>query len=236
MDCSPIPGWLVLTNYRSPVREQHPISPGLVSLYSSAAETTLPKTKRQLGPFVWLCDYFLSPPRGELVRTEASFFFLFFLCVYCDFLFTQLYFPFDETIAKVIPLCSLVNFCSVLTSLHSLDKVNLDCFSVDASVLICVCANWMENLLREWENLPMMLAGLCLCVSAWTMKDLRFKKKKITTCRDCGWIALMCRTWYMKATCIIQLRRHDKWCNEPTPTVPFTLKNSSLETEKSVCF
>lgn len=29
------------------------------------------------------------------------------------------------------------------------------------------------------------------------------------------------------------LRKFDKWCNEPTPTVTFTLKNNSLEAEKS---
>lgn len=74
MDCSPILGWLVLTNYRSPVRVQHSISPALVSLffshcYQSTQDRALPTTQ----PFCYSVNSFFISRASRVLRKLCFF-------------------------------------------------------------------------------------------------------------------------------------------------------------------
>lgn len=62
-----------------------------------------------------------------------------------------------------------------------------------------------------------------------------YEKKQRHITHNCN--AKLCwHVVYMDCGNIMQWTTFDKWCNGPTPTVAFTLKNISLEAEKKCIF
>lgn len=159
MDCSSIPGWLVLTHYRSPVTEQRIISPRLVSLYSSASGFTLPKTKRQLYLYVGftspaLHSQFSSDNYGNSTLTHVLRWWLVTFLVMQRSFFLRNYFN-----IFVFTLCKL---CKLHLHLH------FDCFFFDASVLIAF-ANWREDSLQSEIEITTDLS--------WFVSDITFRPR-----------------------------------------------------------
>lgn len=183
---------------------------------------------------MWLCDLFHSHSQfgsnrrnGTCIVIMSWIFFSLLL-----YISRQLYFSLKKQLQCFL-LFSIVKLCSVLRSALTWEgKFRL--LAVDASVLIWVCANWREDLQHKWEiyHWSQLAYVWHHSLSAWVMKDLRLKNHH--TQRSQPNHADIQYIWMPRTS--DQLRTYHSRCDEFTPILAFTLKNSSLATEKSVCF